>query len=90
MNYWEILGAFSLGSVFTLSGVLLGAYIVFRTKHAETQVPFVGAFKNKDNEPYSYADFGEPEDIEEHMSEAAKRLRSQKDGKLDMVMGKEQ
>ena len=76
-----VLSAVSLGAILAIIGGMLGAYAVFRTRHATTDIPFIRSGRKKDRKPASYvSDLFEPEEIpkDEQLSEAAQRLHEQK------------
>ena len=66
-----------------LGAVFLGGYMVFRTKHAQTGIPFIQRAEKKTGQPEHYAsEMFEDEDFdiedEPELSEAAGRIREQK------------
>ena len=80
-----ILGAVILGAILAFIGGMLGAYAVFRTRHATTDIPFIRSGRKKDRKPASYVSDLFPEEEmpeDEEMSEAAQRLHEQKDSRV--------
>ena len=85
-----VLCAVGLGAIIAFIGGMLGAYAVFRTRHATTDIPFIRKRAKKDPQPASYVSDlfesgGVPEEGE--LSEAAQRLHEQK-GSRAVVMSK--
>ena len=96
---WGAIGLVGIGGGLVLIGVLIGAFCVFKTKHAESGIPFIETpeLRKQNKSPQSYARNLFPEYAEdEEESDAAKRIREQKEGFLggskenvmDMVHGK--
>lgn len=89
-----VLSAVGIGAVLAFIGGAFGAYAVFRTRHATTDIPFIRSGHKKDRKPASYVSdlFPEEETPEnEEMSEAAQRLHEQKNSReaaMAVVRGK--
>lgn len=82
---WAILatmaGAMFVGMLLMLLAVVIGGWLVFRSKTITMPSPFIVPSSNKPKEPYSYAKdlFDDREEIlDEDLSPAAARLRDQK------------
>ncbi len=65
-----------------LFAVFMGGYMVFRTRHAQTGIPFIQRAEKKTGKPEHYAaEMFEDQDFdldEDDLSEAAERIREQK------------
>ncbi|KKM60128.1 hypothetical protein LCGC14_1545040 [marine sediment metagenome] len=94
-TFWQLIVLLAVISVMVLLPIIIGAFIVFRTKHAVTQVPFMQMPTRPDTgKPESYVgdmfqDMEETDDFE--LSPEARRIQEQGDGEphpLDVAMGK--
>ena len=97
MNWWQQIIVAAFPALFVLLAVLLGGWLVFRTKTIMMPGPFLPQRQNKKGEePHSYVSdlYDEPVDdiFDEEMSPAASRLRDQKmddhEENLKIVRGK--
>ncbi len=91
MNWWQILVIIALNSILILSSVFIGGYLVFRTKHAQLQIPFVQApiFRKEDDSVGSYnSDFeDEMDDLDDgEVSPDVRRMFDQ--GRPESIFGK--
>lgn len=81
-----------LGAVIAVAGGILGAYAVFRTKHAIDDIPFIRKTAKDNHTPaVSYVSDLFQEEVEEDngLSEAARRVHEQKEKQdaMDFVKG---
>ena len=93
---WQIFAACAAiivtTAVFLLIAVLIGAYAVFKTKHAQIQIPFMQLPKRKQETSGSYLppdlfdDFPGEIEPEDELSAHAKRLEDKKTGKVADLM----
>lgn len=89
-----VLSAVGIGAVLAFIGGAFGAYAVFRTRHAVTDIPFIRKQAKGDRQPASYVSDLFPEEEmpeDEEMSEAAQRLHEQKGSRaaaMSIVKGK--
>ncbi len=82
---WQLAVLLLIFGAIILFAVYLGAYMVFRTKHAQMGIPFLQKAEKKTGQPEHYAsELFEDQDFdildEDELSEAAIRLREQKEG----------
>ena len=83
ITLWQLALLLLIFGAIILSAVYLGAYMVFRTKHAQMGIPFIQRAEKKTGQPEHYAsEMFEDEDFdiedEPELSEAAGRIREQK------------
>ena len=91
MNWWQVLVIMASNSILILSAVFIGGYLVFKTKHAQFQIPLVQSpfARNDDDAVGTYNDDLEDEmaDLDDgEVSPDVKRLFAQ--GRPESVFGK--
>lgn len=81
-------GSVFLGMVCAMVCVLLGGWLVFRVKTIDTPMPFIQPKQKKTGKTHSYANENlfeaVDEFVDEELSPAAARLRSQSPGVTDI------
>ena len=80
---WQLAVLLLIFGAIILFAVYLGAYMVFRTKHAQMGIPFIQRAEKKTGQPEHYAsEMFDDQDFdildEDDLSDAAIRLREQK------------
>ena len=84
-----IFAAFFMGGFFVAISVIVGAWIVFRTKNAQADIPFLRhGSKKGTGAPTSYVSELFADEIAEEeteLSEAAQRIHEQKGDKATMM-----
>ena len=98
ITFWQLLILMVASGLLPVIGMVLGAWFVFKTKHAQTGVPFIQnpLSRTADSDVSSYVGdmFGDeqPDFDEDEMSEAARRIRDQQPASpldnLASIMGK--
>ncbi len=82
IELWQLTLLLFVFGVVLLFAVFMGGYMVFRTKHAQTGIPFIQRAEKKTGQPEHYAaEMFEDQDFdldEPGLSEAAERIREQK------------
>jgi ABC-type glycerol-3-phosphate transport system permease component len=85
-TFWQLIILLAVISLMVLLPIIIGAFIVFRTKHAVTQVPFMQMPARPDTgKPESYVgdmfrDMEQPDDFE--LSPEARRIQEQSEDGL--------
>lgn len=83
MSFFEILALMVVASIIPLLAVMLGGWLVFRTRNAQLGIPMIGETPKKGAKPSRYVDLQSMgigneslmDQIEKDMSPAAKRYR---------------